>query len=49
MANNKLVECLKNCEGNDCKVCDETHQKDIDNCPCNKNCPGEKSNFENIK
>ena len=49
MANNKLVECLKNCEGDDCKVCDEKHKKDIDNCPCNKNCPGEKSKFKNIK
>ena len=31
---------MDKCEGKDCKICDEEHQSDIDNCPCNKNCPG---------
>ena len=41
MANKKQAECVGNCEGDECLACDEEHQKNVDNCPCRKNCPGE--------
>jgi len=39
MANKNQVECLSNCNGDECLACDEAHHKDVDNCPCRKNCP----------
>ena len=41
IADDQLVDCLNKCQGNDCRVCHENYQTDVDNCPCNKNCPGE--------
>ena len=44
MANEKQVECLSNCDGKDCLACDQAHEDDVNNCPCQKNCPGKHSN-----
>ena len=41
MANQIQIECLINCDGDECLACDEAHQKAVDDCPCRKNCPGE--------
>jgi len=39
LANEKLVECMSTCEGEACRECDQNHEDDLDNCPCQKNCP----------
>ena len=41
MANKNQIECLNNCNEDDCFACDEIHKKEAENCPCRKNCPGE--------
>ena len=43
--NEKQITCLHNCNTEqECIFCDETHKKDIQNCPCGKNCEGFKIN-----
>ena len=39
IANEKLVECINNCDEEECRKCDQAHENDLDNCPCQKNCP----------
>ena len=41
MANKNQIECLNNCNGDECLACNGAYQNDVDNCPCRKNCPGE--------
>ena len=40
IANEKQIECLSNCNGDECQTCNQVYQNDVDNCPCRKNCPG---------
>lgn len=47
--NAKLVECLEVCSGNNCLNCDKIHIDDIENCPCNKKCPGQFQKVYSIK
>ena len=30
---------MRTCEGEACRECDQNHEDDLDNCPCQKNCP----------
>jgi len=39
IANENQIECLSNCNGDDCLACNEAYKNDVDNCPCRKNCP----------
>ena len=44
MMNEKLKTCIDNCHTEEeCILCDKTHEKDIQNCPCGKNCQGLKT------
>ena len=41
--NEKQKICLDDCHTIDeCILCDETHKKDIENCPCGNSCEGSK-------
>ena len=39
MAHQKLIECINRCEDEECFECDKAHVEDVNNCPCEKNCP----------
>ena len=45
LMNEKLKTCVDDCHTEEeCIFCDETHKKDVQNCPCGTNCEGFKQN-----
>ena len=48
--NEKQKTCLDYCHtSEECIFCDETHKKDIQNCPCEQNCEGLKNVYFRYK